>query len=491
MEKKRKKWPFVLIILAVLAAAGFICVRQVMERRRPTSVPLRREGLTDSGASADGSSGAEAIEEEELSVPVTYTNYVLVGLDVRDQSELKQANSDTMIIASINNATGDVRLTAIYRDTLLNIYKKDGDERVDRLIAKDREIRAAYPADSPAGTDAATDTDSQSGAEQMPESWTAPVPVEEAYQDALAILRGETQESVSSESGLPAAGVTGDPAENAYRAAMEELLQEVAPADLGRYDKANAAYANGGADRLIWMLENNLDINIDGYFVVNFSAVADVVDDLGGIDVWMTEQEIIHMNNYCVETSEVTGKDYTPIEPEKEARDYHLNGVQAVSYARIRYTAGNDMKRSQRQRVVINKIADKASRNELKALKSIIRHILPNCRTSISVLDLFSYAANARFYQIEKSTGFPTLHIERHCWPNGEELDPVVPVTLADNVRDLHSFLFDEEVYTPSLNVRAFSRGIEDITGLTEADRADAEKNSVIGESGGEADVVR
>ena len=494
MEKKRKKWPFVLIILAVLAAAGFICVRQVMERRRPTSVPLRREGLTDSGASADGSSGAEAIEEEELSVPVTYTNYVLVGLDVRDQSELKQANSDTMIIASINNATGDVRLTAIYRDTLLNIYKKDGDERVDRLIAKDREIRAAYPADSPAGTDAATDTDSQSGAEQMPESWTAPVPVEEAYQDALAILRGEPQESVPSGSGVSAAGAVGAadvPVENAYRAAMEELLQEAAPADLGRYDKANAAYANGGADRLIWMLENNLDINIDGYFVVTFSAVADVVDDLGGIDVWMTEQEIIHMNNYCVETSEVTGKDYTPIEPEKEARDYHLNGVQAVSYARIRYTAGNDMKRSQRQRVVINKIADKASQNGLTALKAIIRHILPNCLTSISILDLFSYAANARSYRIEKTTGFPFEHIEQHCWPNGEELDPVVPVTLEENVREFHEFLYDDDHYIPSLPVRVFSRGIEDITGLGEANRADAEKNSVIGASGGEADVVR
>lgn len=470
---KKKTWIIILVILAALLTAGWFVGRSILERRRPMH-PVPADRHETDAAESNASSFAEKVKEEKVEkeepeeIPVTYTNYVLVGLDVRDQKELKQANSDTMIIASINNANGNVRLAAIYRDTLLNINRKDGDEMIDRILQKDREIRAA--------------------AGQVPAL---------SEEEGASSGSGEAglTESAAAESGAESIAETVQvpvsSLEKAYEEAMQELLYEYAPADLGRYDKANAAYANGSDERLIWMLENNLDLKIDGFFVVNFSAVSDVVDDLGGIDVWMTEQEVIHMNNYCVETSEVTGKEYIPIEPETEAREYHLNGVQAVSYARIRYTAGNDMKRSQRQRVVINKIADKASRNELKALKSIIRHILPNCRTSISVLDLFSYAANARFYQIEKSTGFPTLHIEQHCWPNGEELDPVVPVTLADNVRDLHSFLFDEEVYTPSLNVRAFSRGIEDITGLTEADRADAEKNSVIGESGGEADVVR
>ena len=81
--------------------------------------------------------------------------------------------------------------------------------------------------------------------------------------------------------------------------------------------------------------------------------------------MWMTKQEVIHMNNYCVETSNVTGKYYEEIYPDEEAREYHLNGIQAVSYARIRYTAGNDMKRTQRQRVVINKIIDKVRNNTM------------------------------------------------------------------------------------------------------------------------------
>ena len=72
----------------------------------------------------------------------------------------------------------------------------------------------------------------------------------------------------------------------------------------------------------------------------------------------LTEEEVVHMNNYCVETSEITGKDYERIEPEV-AGTYQLNGVQAVSYARIRYTAGGDFERTSRQRLVIEKLVEK------------------------------------------------------------------------------------------------------------------------------------
>ena len=65
-----------------------------------------------------------------------------------------------------------------------------------------------------------------------------------------------------------------------------------------------------------------------------------------GITVKLTDEEVVHMNNYCVETSKVTGKKYKKIEP-AVAGTYKLNGVQAVSYARIRYTAGGDYKRTE------------------------------------------------------------------------------------------------------------------------------------------------
>ena len=127
------------------------------------------------------------------------------------------------------------------------------------------------------------------------------------------------------------------------------LLQED-----GYYNKANSAYSAGGPEGAINMLNRNLDLDISDYVSVNFLALADVIDLLGGIELDLTYEEVCHMNNYCVETSEITGKDYEPIDPEV-AGTYRLNGVQAVSYARIRYTEGGDFARTQRQRIVIEK----------------------------------------------------------------------------------------------------------------------------------------
>ena len=82
------------------------------------------------------------------------------------------------------------------------------------------------------------------------------------------------------------------------------------------FDKANSAYAVGGPEAAINMLNRNLDLDIEKYVSVNFLALADVVDLLGGIDLELTDEEVVHMNNYCVETSEITGKSYERIEPE-------------------------------------------------------------------------------------------------------------------------------------------------------------------------------
>ena len=118
------------------------------------------------------------------------------------------------------------------------------------------------------------------------------------------------------------------------------------------------------------MINKNLDLNIEDYIAVNFNALVDVIDALGGMDVTLSDAEVVHMNNYCVETSEVTGKSYTKIEPEV-AGTYHLNGVQATSYARIRYTAGGDFERTERQRFVLEQIAESAKKVSFSSLNSI------------------------------------------------------------------------------------------------------------------------
>ena len=125
----------------------------------------------------------------------------------------------------------------------------------------------------------------------------------------------------------------------------------------GTYNKANAAYAFGGPDQAIRMLNLNLDLNISKYVSVDFTAIANAVDALGGIEMEITDAEVSHLNNYTVETSEVVGRSTTKL---PGPGTYNLDGIQAVSYCRIRYTKGDDFKRAERQRTVVAKIVEKA-----------------------------------------------------------------------------------------------------------------------------------
>ena len=217
---------------AAVAATGVVLVASKMTKIETTELDTDKLNI------------AETSEEQETG----YLNVALFGLDSREGDLGKGNRSDTMMIASLNKATGEVKLVSVYRDTLLEL-------------------------------------------------------------------------------------------------------------DDGSYNKANAAYAFGGPEGAISMINRSMDMDISKYVAVNFNALVDVIDALGGLDITLTDAEVVHMNNYCVETSKVTGADYTKIEPEV-AGTYHLNGVQAVSYSRIRYTGGGDFERTSRQRHVLELIAD-------------------------------------------------------------------------------------------------------------------------------------
>lgn len=323
-------------------------------------------------------------EEVAASEKLTgYTNIALVGIDTREQ-DIDYANSDTMLVASINNDTWGVRMISLYRDTYVNI-----------------------------------DPDSEDG----------------------------------------------------------------------KFNKANAAYAFGSVNQFLSMLNANLDLNVTQYVIVDFNAVASLIDDLGGINITLTEQEIVHLNNYCVETAKVTGMPYTPLEYEHgmEAREYTLNGVQGVSYARIRYTEGNDPKRTQRQRLVIQKIVEKAKSKGLAAVTAIIEDVFPKVKTNFTSSQLIKMASQMFNYNIEYTSGFPFEHLETDIG----DLDVVVPVTLADNVSELHEFLFDDTGYVVSENVKEYSERIESDSGFGSGYRAAAKENGIVPDTGSEADMAK
>lgn len=318
-----------------------------------------------------------------------YTNLALFGLDSRPEGSqfAGNQNSDTIMIASINNDTKEVKLISLYRDTLLDI-----------------------------GNDT--------------------------------------------------------------------------------YQKCNAAYATGGPEAAISMLNTNLDLNITDYATVDFSALVTVIDELGGLDIPLSYNEIEHMNNYCVETSEATGKSYTPIEkpevkPEGTLADteivgtYHLNGVQATSYCRIRYTAGLDFKRTERQRLVLQMIADKAKKSSLTTISTIMDKVFPMVQTSLSQQTIFNMGASMLSYKFDDTSGFPFEHTEMNHTSKG---DIVVPNTLEQNVKELHKFLFGEKDYQVSEDVKKRSDTIVGIAGGTVSDTSAASSSDTSSTYSNESD---
>ena len=236
------------------------------------------------------------------------------------------------------------------------------------------------------------------------------------------------------------------------------------------YGLANSAYCTGGAKKMINMLNKNLDMNISDFVTVNFQAVAETVELLGGIDVEMKKEEVVHLNNYCVETSEVTGMDYTPLEEIEGV--HHLNGVQAVAYARIRKTSGNDFRRAARQREVIYRIVEKAKNSSIATLNTVLDKIFPMIYTSLTEKEILSMGMNMLSYDIEDQTGFPFDHLYGDTVKEAMDgVDCVLPITLESNVIKLHEFLYPEDSYVPSNEVKTYSQEIIDKSGFGQESR--------------------
>lgn len=230
------------------------------------------------------------------------------------------------------------------------------------------------------------------------------------------------------------------------------------------YNKANGAYAYGGPKQAINMLNMNFDLNITDYVTVGWGAVADTVDALGGIEIDVDESEIGHLNNYQVETSQSLGRKYTKL---TQTGLVNLDGIQAVSYCRIRYTAGDDFKRAERQREVIQALADKAQSVALKnpaTLNKIANDVFPSTATSLTLNEILSLLSDIASYKIVDTTGFPTEQY-RATGVIGSKGDCVIPADLATNVTLMHEFLFGDTSYTPSAEVQSYSAKIHSDTG--------------------------
>lgn len=220
------------------------------------------------------------------------------------------------------------------------------------------------------------------------------------------------------------------------------------------YDKTTHACVYGGPEMTMTTLNQALDLNISNYVVVNFKAVADLVDAVGGIEVDVKNFEISELNKYTVSSAKEIGrKDYKLV---KEAGMQTLDGAQAVSYSRIRKGVGDDFKRTERMRTVVTLTMDKMKTMSFKELKDIIKMMTPQIQTNLSKNNILGLAIRLPQYNIVDTTGWPytvsTGQINKRSY--------VFPNNLVSNVIRLHKEFFGQEDYTPSSKVQSISAEI-------------------------------
>lgn len=297
----------------------------------------------------------QVAEETETGTMKGYRNIALFGVDSTEGDLKKNTRSDTIMIASINEDTGDIKLVSVYRDTYLNL-----------------------------GNDS--------------------------------------------------------------------------------YNKCNAAYAKGGPEQAISMLNQNLDMNITDFVTIGFGGLTDVINDLGGVEIDVDDAELQHINNYQISMYEQLGmSSYNAV---TTTGLQHLDGLQATAYCRIRYTSGDDFKRAERQREVLQAVMDKAKQASVSTLIQIANDTASEVYTSLTLEEITGMLSDISKYQIAGEDGFPQADL-RTTGTLGATGSIVAPKDLASNVVWLHKFLFNDENYQVSSEVQSYSDRIAgDTAGL-------------------------
>lgn len=163
-------------------------------------------------------------------------------------------------------------------------------------------------------------------------------------------------------------------------------------------NRLNAAYSYGGTQLLIDTIEQNFKIHIDRYAQVDFFSFIDIIDEIGGIDIELSKDEIDVLNLYLGEINVLTGRAEGTDYINGKAGTYHLDGSQALAYARNRKTGNSDFSRTERQRTVLIAVKDAVKNCNLIELNSLLKKLLPNITTDLTEGECLSLILNATSY---------------------------------------------------------------------------------------------
>ena len=221
-------------------------------------------------------------------------------------------------------------------------------------------------------------------------------------------------------------------------------------------DKITHAYSYGEVPLAIKTLNTNLDLNIKEFVTVNFDAVKEIIDDIGGISMNITAEEVPHISGIT------------------KAGTYNLTGEQALAYARIRYATGGDYKRTERMRDVLTAVVNKVKTFNISQLNTLVDQVLPRVYTNITANDIFGLLPSAPNFKITESLGWQSVLStdKKIIFPydtKGKTMDrwDGIPITLESNVTRLHQEVFEQKDYSPSDTIKQISNDIIAKTGYT------------------------
>lgn len=154
-------------------------------------------------------------------------------------------------------------------------------------------------------------------------------------------------------------------------------------------NRLNAAYSLGGPELLMETVEENLDVTVNRYVVVNFEAFANLVDAVGGVELELTTEELELVNGYLNEYNLLTGQEFgTNYMDTTRAGLVQLNGPQALAYTRNRYI-GTDFGRTERQRKVLEKVFEGMPKAVVTNPEQLIDGLLPNLTTNLTQMECY------------------------------------------------------------------------------------------------------
>lgn len=237
--------------------------------------------------------------------------------------------------------------------------------------------------------------------------------------------------------------------------------------------KANSAYFRGGPTGALNMLNENLDLAITDYVVVNFWGLANIIDLLGGIRLKVTEEEMNELNYHMYEQNLYGGTEYIPLDTYGDS--VLLTGDQATAFCRLRsvnfydpadgITYHDDYGRAARQRYTLTELITQTRElGVLKLMRIADKLFKANdgdrkfIQSSMDVTELVKLFIFAYDMNMAGSEGFPNLELQYTAMLDSGAC--VVADTLEENVAVMHRFLYGIEGYEPTAGLRRVAEQI-------------------------------